>query len=197
MIIAITSTGETLESDLDPRFGRARCFLLIDPETNNFRAITNPNIEAVGGAGIQSAQLVAGEGAEVVITGSCGPNAFDALSAAGVRVYTGASGTIEHVLEEFNAGRLKSSRGPDVASHSGMARGRGHTLGVGSHLGRGKFAPEGGPTEVVTQPKHKQAPDEELEVLKERVKLLQEEMQTVLGRIRELENRGQENEVTR
>ena len=78
MNIAITSTGETLESTSDPRFGRAQYFIIVDTETGDFRAIRNPNIDAMGGAGIQSAQLVAKEGIEAVVTGSCGPNAFEA-----------------------------------------------------------------------------------------------------------------------
>jgi predicted Fe-Mo cluster-binding NifX family protein len=194
MKIVITSRGETLDSPLDPRFGRAQYFLFVNPDTQAFQATANPNIDAMGGAGIQSAQLVAREGAEVVITGSCGPNAFEALTAAGVRVFVGASGSVNEVLDDYKSGRLKIANGPDVPSHSGTGPGigRGRGLGVGRHIGRGKFAPEGGPTEVVSESGRPSSSDSEIEVLKQQAEGLRNEMEAIEARIHELERRGKD-----
>jgi len=74
MKIAVTSTGSTLDSQLDPRFGRAAYFIIVDADTLQFDAIENDNTAAPGGAGVNAAKLVADQAAEAVITGNCGPN---------------------------------------------------------------------------------------------------------------------------
>ena len=119
MKIAITSSGETMDSQVDPRFGRAVFFLVGDPETMDFSAIENKNINASGGAGISSAKVVIDTGAEAVLTGNCGPNAERALRSGGVKLYTGAKGTIAETIELFKNGKLKEADGPNVQSHFG------------------------------------------------------------------------------
>jgi len=119
MKIAITSTGETLDSQVDPRFGRAAYFLIGDSETNEFKAIENENVAAGGGAGISSAKLVKDAGADAVLTGNCGPNAERTLRAANVKLYTGAKGTVAEAIELFRSGKLTEADGPNVPSHSG------------------------------------------------------------------------------
>ena len=120
MKIAITSAGETLDSEVDPRFGRAAYFIIIDTETMDFSAIGNENVAAAGGAGISSAKLVIDAGAEVVLTGNCGPNAERTLSAGGVKLYTRASGTVAEAVELFKSGKLTEAAGPNVQPHFGM-----------------------------------------------------------------------------
>ncbi len=120
MKIAITSTGKTLQSQVDPRFGRAACFIIIDTETTNFNAIENENIAAGGGAGISSAKVVIDNGAEAVLTGNCGPNAERTLTAGGVKLYTGITGTIADAIELFKSGKLTEAQGPNVNSHFGI-----------------------------------------------------------------------------
>ena len=119
MKIAITSTGKTLDSQVDPRFGRAACFIIIDTETMDFSVIENSNVAAAGGAGISSAKAVIDTGAEAVLTGNCGPNAERTLSAGKIKLYTGVSGTVSEAIESFNAGKLKEADGPNVQSHFG------------------------------------------------------------------------------
>ena len=119
MKIVITSNGEDLNSEVDPRFGRAACFLLGDPEVMDFSVIENKNIDAAGGAGINSAKLVIDAGAEAVLTGNCGPNAERTLRAAGVKLYTGATGTVAEAIELFKNGKLIEAEGPNVESHFG------------------------------------------------------------------------------
>jgi predicted Fe-Mo cluster-binding NifX family protein len=119
MKIAITSTGKTLDSQVDPRFGRAACFIIIDTGTMDFSVIENSNVAAAGGAGISSAKTVIDTGAEAVLTGNCGPNAERTLSAGEIKLYTGVSGTVSEAIESFKTGKLNEADGPNVQSHFG------------------------------------------------------------------------------
>ena len=121
MNICITSAGASLDSEMDPRFGRCQYFLFVDPQSLELEAVENPNIGASGGAGIQSAQLVAQKGAEVVITGQVGPNAYTTLQAAGVKILIGTIGKARELLEKYKGGELSSyALGPTAKDHSGM-----------------------------------------------------------------------------
>ncbi len=120
MKICVTSEGGNLGSKVDPRFGRCRYFIIVDTDTLEFEAIENPNIESMGGAGIQSAQLVVSKKVKVVVTGNVGPNAFQTLQVAGVEIFTNASGTIKEAVEKYRKGEFKAVSGPSVGSHSGM-----------------------------------------------------------------------------
>ncbi|MBU1933249.1 MAG: NifB/NifX family molybdenum-iron cluster-binding protein [Candidatus Omnitrophica bacterium] len=120
MKICITSDGDKLDSKVDPRFGRCQYFIIIDTDTMEFEAICNPNIDAMGGAGIQSGQLISGENVKSVITGNVGPNAFQTLKAAGIDVITGVSGTIKEAAEKYKKGELKPTQGPSVNSKFGL-----------------------------------------------------------------------------
>ncbi|MFH1683913.1 MAG: NifB/NifX family molybdenum-iron cluster-binding protein [Candidatus Margulisiibacteriota bacterium] len=124
MKVCVTSTGDNLDVIVDPRFGRCAYFVIVDPESLDFKAMANPNLSATGGAGIQSAQLVAKEGAEAVVTGNVGPNAFQTLSSLGLKIYTGAAGTIKEVIQQYKDGKLKEMSGPSVSGHSGMGGGK-------------------------------------------------------------------------
>jgi len=120
MKICVTSQGDRLDSELDPRFGRCKYFLFVDKDTLEFEAIQNPNIDATGGAGIQSGQLVAGKGVDVVLTGNIGPNAFQTLKTAGVDVVAGLSGNIKVAIEKYKKGEIKPTQGPSVSSKFGL-----------------------------------------------------------------------------
>lgn len=121
MKICITSDGKSLDSKVDPRFGRCRYFIIADTEISEFEAIENPNIEAMGGAGIQSAQLVTSKGVKVVLTGNVGPNAFQTLQAAGINIFSGVTGIVKEVVEEYKNGKLKATSGPSVGSKFGVS----------------------------------------------------------------------------
>ncbi len=120
MKICITSEGGSLDSKVDPRFGRCQYFIIADTDTLEFEAIVNPNIESMGGAGIQSAQLVSSKQVKAVVTGNVGPNAFQTLQVAGIEIFTGASGTVKEAIEKYRKGEFKAVSGPSVGSHSGM-----------------------------------------------------------------------------
>ena len=123
MKIAVSSTGPTLDDSVDPRFGRCAYFLVIDTDTLEFEAFPNSNVAAGGGAGIQSAQFIASKGVSVVLTGNCGPNAFQVFSTAGIQVKTGISGQVRDAVNEFKSGKLSDSSEANVQSHFGMGGG--------------------------------------------------------------------------
>lgn len=105
MKIAVTSQDKTLDSQLDPRFGRAAYILIIDTRTLEFEVIDNAdNKNAFKGAGIQAAARISDSGAEVLLTGFCGPNAFETLNAAGVKVVNDQTGKIIDVVQKFKQG---------------------------------------------------------------------------------------------
>ena len=59
-------------------------------------------------------------GAKAVLTGNCGPNAERTLSAAGVKLYTAVTGTVEEAVKLFKSGKLSEASGPNVKPHFGM-----------------------------------------------------------------------------
>ena len=198
MKIAITSTGTDLNSNVDPRFGRPPYFLIVDTDTMQFEAIENPNVDAMGGAGIQSAQLVANKGVAAVLTGSCGPNAFQTLQAAGVKVITGVVGTVNEAIQRYKLGQLNPTAGPNVASHYGMGYGNppgspGFGMGMGRGMGRGMGGGYGSgpmqqppmPTSGFPQPSKEQ----ELQMLKQQAEFLKQQFDAINKRIKELENK--------
>src|SRR3989339_1613912 len=111
MKICVTATEDNLDAMVDPRFGRCAYFVIVDPESLEIKAFPNPNLESSGGAGIQSARLVASEGIQAVVTGNVGPNAHQTLSALGVKVLVGASGTVRQAIADYKAGRLTEIAG--------------------------------------------------------------------------------------
>jgi len=138
MKIAVAASGDNLEASADPRFGRCAYFLIVDSDTMEFEAIQNTAAAQGSGAGIAAAQLVANAGAEVVIAGNFGPNAHQALSAAGIQTYGGATGTVRQAIEAFNAEQLQLLSGPSVQPKSGMGQGPGTGGGAGMGAGRGE-----------------------------------------------------------
>jgi predicted Fe-Mo cluster-binding NifX family protein len=120
MKICVSAMSGNPDAQIEPRFGRSPYLLIVDSESMEFETISNLASNAVGGAGIQAAQTVARKGAKVLITGSVGPNAFQALSSAGIKVVTGGSGTVREAVERYKKGELTETRGPTVSGHFGM-----------------------------------------------------------------------------
>jgi predicted Fe-Mo cluster-binding NifX family protein len=118
MKVAFTASGESLDSPLDSRFGRARKFIIYDLENNSFEAFDNEqNLNAAQGAGIQSSETVARLGAKALVTGHCGPKAFRVLSSAGIKIYNTQAATVAEALELYRAGKLLEAGGADVEGH--------------------------------------------------------------------------------
>ena len=120
MIIAVSAQGTDLRGEVDPRFGRAKHFLLVDSETMGFQVVENEqNLSLPQGAGIQAAQTVAKHQAEVVLAGYCGPKAFKTLEAAGIKVVVGVSGRIEDAIQAYLRGEFEHAKDANVEGHWG------------------------------------------------------------------------------
>ena len=118
MKIAVTSKGTDLDSQVDPRFGRAAYILIVDSEGLDFEVLDNKeNANAMKGAGIKAASMINDRGAEVLLTGFCGPNAFKTLEAAKIRVANDASGSVRDALKAYLEGKLTLSDKPNVDGH--------------------------------------------------------------------------------
>jgi predicted DNA-binding protein (UPF0251 family)/predicted Fe-Mo cluster-binding NifX family protein len=121
--VAISATAPTLDADIDPRFGRCRYFIIVNPETMEYETLDNTETVVGEGAGIATAKILTGKNIDVVIMGNCGPNAYDALKAAGIKVITDASGKVKDAVKDLKDGKLKASFKPNVAGHFGTRGG--------------------------------------------------------------------------
>jgi len=215
MKIAITASKPDLSSPVDPRFGRCPYFIIIDPDTMEFEANENTNLYGASGVGIQSAQFVANKEVKALLTGSCGPNAFQTLQAAGIEVITGVSGTVQEAASLYKEKNLKSTPQANVASHFGMAagtgsgmgqsmgmgRGMGQGMGMGRGMGQGQgmgrgmgqgmgmgrgLAPGGTGMPPFNPNPPSVPPEDELKTLQQQAEYLQQQMSDITKRIEEL-----------
>jgi predicted Fe-Mo cluster-binding NifX family protein len=116
--IGFSTSGETLESPLDLRFGRAPKFLVYDLDSGTYEVVDNrQNVDAAQGAGIQSSETVARLGVKSIVTGHCGPKAFRVLQAAGIKVYTSDAPTVAAALVLYRSGKLIETKAADVEGH--------------------------------------------------------------------------------
>ena len=121
MKIVITSKGDNLESEMDPRFGRCGYFIITDSEDiQNFKAVLNNAAQSSGGAGVKAAQIVIDEDVKAVISGNYGPKAFDSLSAGDVKLYTVKATTVKDAIEVFNSGEARLLDTASAAAHAGL-----------------------------------------------------------------------------
>jgi len=118
MKIATTAQDKELSSEIDLRFGRAKWVIIFDSETGNFQAHDNKlNLNTAQGAGIQTGRNIANLGANTVITGNIGPNAFKTLTAAKVKVFLAEKQTVQQAIDSYNAGKLKEVDQANVEGH--------------------------------------------------------------------------------
>jgi len=117
MTVCVTAAGKDWSAATQPNFGRAAYFLFIDLEAETLDAVKNE--PGAHGAGVQAAQTVAARGATAVVTGSVGPNAFQGLSAAGIDVFVGATGTVRQAFDAYRAGKLQRAGAPTGRPHGG------------------------------------------------------------------------------
>ena len=131
MKIAVSTSGTSLEAMVDPRFGRCPYYIFVDTDSGTFEVQQNAAAMAGGGAGIQAAQAVVENGAQVVISGNIGPNAFQVFSAAGIPTYTATGITVSQAVAAFKAGTLPSAGGAPGPAHAGTGGGKGSEMGAG------------------------------------------------------------------
>jgi predicted Fe-Mo cluster-binding NifX family protein len=195
MKVAVSSNGEDLNAQLDPRFGRCAYFLVVNPDDMSFVSFNNESAVQGGGAGIQAAQFLASQGVDAVITGNCGPNAVQTLSAAGIELFSDQAGTVREVVERFKKDHLKPTSEATVDSHFGMNAGagfgRGGDMGGGRGMGRGTGRGMGR-SGVQTSRGMRDATnsgDQDLADLKNQADSLNKKMKEVISQINKLENR--------
>jgi predicted Fe-Mo cluster-binding NifX family protein len=199
--VAVSATAGSLDAQIDPRFGRCQYFVIVDTETMNLEALPNMAAGAMGGAGVQAAQMVANRGVQAVLTGSVGPNAFQALSAAGINIITGVFGTVKEAVEKFKSGQLQKITAPTAPMGfgmgggygMGMGMGRGGGRGIGRGMGRGyqqatgPFAPQAPISTPVTPPIPPQmSKEQEIQMLENQMKTIQKQLDQIRKRLKEL-----------
>lgn len=118
MKLAITSKGPHLDDAVDPRFGRAAYIIIVDPETLNFEAYDNAtNANSFKGAGIQAATMVNDHGANVLMTGYCGPKAFQIIEAAEIKVVSDVTGTVKDAVDFYKRGEFEYTTAANAEAH--------------------------------------------------------------------------------
>jgi predicted Fe-Mo cluster-binding NifX family protein len=201
MKVAVSSNGEDLNAQLDPRFGRCAYFLVVNPDDMSFDALNNESAVQGGGAGIQAAQFLASQGVVAVITGNCGPNAVQTLSAAGIELFGDQAGTVREVVERFKNGHLKPTSEATVDSHfgmnvetgfgrgGGMGGGRGMGRGIGGGRGTGRGMERSGVQTSRGMRDVTNSGGQDLADLKHQADSLNKKMKEVISQINKLENR--------
>ena len=138
MRIAITSNGQDLNASFSPVFGRAPYFIIVDTENmNNIRAIVNDAMNVARGAGFRAAQNVIDQNVEAVLTGNIGPNSFDILQRAGIKIYSVNASTVKDAIDMFLNGNYVEITAPTRGFGSGYGRGFGRGFGRGGFRGSG------------------------------------------------------------
>lgn len=118
MKIAITSKGPQLEAEVDPRFGRAAYILIIDTETMGCESLDNStNANAFKGAGIQAATMINDKGAKVLMTGFCGPKAYQVIEQAGIKLVSDVTGSVSQAITSFKAGQVEYTTAANAQAH--------------------------------------------------------------------------------
>ena len=181
MKVAVSASGGTLDSSVDPRFGRSPYYVLVDTETMEYEAVPNTSMNAPSGAGIGAAQVVARKGVDAVLTGSAGPNATQVLSQSGIEILTGAQGTVRQVVDAFKKGELKASTQAGYVGY-GRGGGRGMGRGMGRMTGTYQYQPPIAYPEPVTE-------ENEKEMLKKRLEQLEEQLKATKKRLEGLKER--------
>ena len=189
MKIAVSSTGENLDSQLDPRFGRCAYYLVVDSDDMSFEVYPNESAAMGGGAGIQTAQFLASKGVQAVISGNCGPNAVQTLSAAGIELFAGEQKTVGDVVKKFVTDNLKPTNEPTLESHLGMGTGgRGGSGGRGmGGRGMGRAFQTAENRSGKDDKEDNISGNHELKNLKDQAERLNQQMKGILTRINKLE----------
>lgn len=118
MKIAISTTGNNLDAEVELRFGRASAFLLFDTETQTFSLLDNSEqVNAEQGAGVKTAQNIVRAGAQALISGHCGPKAMKVLNAKKIAVYVTEKSVISEAIAKLQAGSLTPITAADAAGH--------------------------------------------------------------------------------
>jgi predicted Fe-Mo cluster-binding NifX family protein len=200
MKVVVSAMQEGLDAEVSPVFGRCPAYVFVETETMAYEGVPNPAMSAPGGAGIQAAQFAVSKGAQVVLTGNVGPNAFNVLQSGGLTIYPISGGTVRQAVEAYKSGQLQPVSGATSGLHGGMGggMGRGMGRGMGGGMGRGVGMGHGmgmgmgagawgtqSPPPGATSPK----PEEDLAELKGLADSLKQQLDDITTRIDDLEKK--------
>lgn len=190
MRIVVTADGAGLDAPASGVFGRCRSYVFVDTDSMETETVENPAINAAGGAGIKAAQFVLENGAEAVITGNVGPNAYKVLEAADVPVHLLADGTVRDVVQAYKRGQLPEAGKATGPAHAGLGRGRGLGRGIGMGPGSGGAAQREAvraSAEPERQPTSGGSRQQEISELKDIASNLRKQLAEVMDRLDQLE----------
>jgi len=177
--VAVSATGGSPESTVDPRFGRCPYYVIMDTETMTSEGLSNTSMGAPSGAGIGAAQIVAGKGVEAVLTGAVGPNASAVLSQAGIKIVSGVKGTVREAVESYKSGSLQPAADYGQGGlYTGRGTGRGMGMGRGMGRGMGMYQNQP-PTTPMTR-------EQEIDALTGQMELLESQLKELRKRLKEL-----------
>jgi predicted Fe-Mo cluster-binding NifX family protein len=171
MKIVVSASGPGLDAPASPVFGRCPTYVFVDVDSLEVESIENPAVSAAGGAGIQAAQFVVERGAQAVVSGNVGPNAFGVLQSAGVPVYLFNEGTVRQAVKAYKKGQLSTAGQANVRAHAGM----------GNDRGAGRAAPQKLPASSAS------SREEEIASLKDIAGGLREQLANLMERLDRLE----------
>ena len=192
MKICISSQGDSLESQVDSRFGRCAYFIIYDTDKKTFKALANQSALSSSGAGIAAASAVANEGVDYVLTGNVGPNSYQVFSQSGIKVVVGlANLKVKEAIEKFEKGELKEASSSNVGDHFGLSAGGKNPSAFGPGLNRGmgkgggrRFSSGFGAGNINSA---SLAREEELAMLKAQMDNLQNQLDFIKKRVEEIE----------
>ncbi|MGD9030616.1 MAG: NifB/NifX family molybdenum-iron cluster-binding protein [Anaerolineae bacterium] len=182
MKIVVSANGAGLDAPSSPVFGRCPAYVFVDTVSMQVEAMENPAMGAAGGAGIQAAQFVVEQGAEAVVTGNVGPNAFNVFRSAGVPVYIGQGETVRDVVEAFKSDKLREVTGATGPAHVGMGCGAGRGMGMGRRVAQTSM-PVAAPSSLASA----RSREREITDLKEMAGELRRQLAEVIDRLDRLE----------
>ena len=194
MKIAVSATEGTIDSQVDPRFGRCGYYIFIDTESGDVEVQENRARISGSGAGIQAAQFIVEQGADGVISGHLGPNAYQVLNAAGLKLYQASGLSVQEAVDALKAGTLTELGDATGPSHMGLGRGTGRGMGMGmarSRVGLNRqavtppAAESSEPTAPTSAPSSDDAMSEEdeLAALKQEVSELRQAVASLLDQV--------------
>jgi len=183
--VAVSATGGSPESTVDPRFGRCPYYVIMDTETMTSEVLSNTSMGAPSGAGIGAAQIVAGKGVEAVLTGAVGPNATAVLSQAGIKIVSGVKGTVREAVESYKSGSLQPAADYGQGGlYTGRGTGRG--MGMGRGMGRGMGMYQNQPQTPMQPPTTPMTREQEIDALTGQMELLESQLKELRKRLEDL-----------
>jgi len=186
MKIAVSAIEPTADSQVDSRFGRCNYYVFVDTESGAVEAQENQATMSGSGAGIQAAQYVVEQGADAIISGHLGPNAYQVLDAAGVQLYRASGMSVQEAVDALEAGTLAEMGDATGPAHMGMGRGSGRsTVGLDRQAVAPSAMGSAAPSTVGadTTPGEEETPEEELAALKAEVSELREAVASLLDKV--------------